>query len=292
MHWGNENGPLDQPRRGTNQESNINASSNIEPVKSELTRIANAVYTAYRELPKDYDGHIHVGKGASGSQTSKIDKFAEDVILKYLDEEEIGLNVLSEEAGFIDRGGSQVLVVDPIDGTLNCTRGVPFFSVSLAIGKSKLSDCDHALVRNLSTGDTYFARRGGGAELNGHRIGISKFDKDEGMFIIYNNKDSAPGTDRVRRMASKVRSFGAASLEMCLVAQGAAQALYMNCAKFQRMIRVIDIAASCLILREAGGEVVDLSGDKLDMEFDLKDRKNFLAYGDPMVKEMVLRGSE
>lgn len=281
--------PLDPD---TISESNINDSSNIEPVKTELTRIANAVYTAYRELPKDYDGHIHVGKGASGSQTSKIDKFAEDIILKYLDEEEIGLNVLSEEAGFIDRGGSQVLVVDPIDGTLNCTRGVPFFSVSLAIGKSKLSDCDNALVKNLFTGDTYFARRGGGAELNGHRIAISKYDRDDGMFIIYNNKDSAPETDRVRQMASKVRSFGAASLEMCLVAQGAAQALYMNCAKFNRMIRVIDIAASCLILREAGGEIVDLEGNKLEMEFDLQDRKNFLAYGDPKVKELVLRGSE
>jgi fructose-1,6-bisphosphatase/inositol monophosphatase family enzyme len=56
------------------------------------------------------------------------------------------------------------------------------------------------------------------------------------------------------------------------------------------MIRVIDIAASCLILREAGGEVVDLEGNKLDMEFNLQDRKNFLAYGDPRIKEMVLRG--
>jgi len=272
------------------RESNINDPPNIEPVKQELTRIANAVHAAYHELPKDFGGHIHVGMGASGSATSKIDKFAEDVILKYLDDEEIELNVLSEEAGFIDRGAKSVLVVDPIDGTMNCTKGIPFFSVSLAIGKSKLSDCDFALVKNLSSGDTYFARRGGGAELNGHRIGVSKYDGDDGMFIIYNNKDSASETENVRKLSSRVRSFGAASLEMCMVAEGAAQALYMNCAKFQRMIRVIDIAASCLILREAGGEVVDLEGKKLEMEFNLQDRKNFLAYGDPRIKEMVLRG--
>ena len=272
------------------RESNINDPPNIEPVKQELTRIANAVHAAYHELPKDFGGHIHVGMGASGSATSKIDKFAEDVILKYLDDEEIELNVLSEEAGFIDRGAKSVLVVDPIDGTLNCTKGIPFFSVSLAIGKNKMSDCDFALVKNLSSGDTYFARRGGGAELNGHRIGVSKYDGDDGMFIIYNNKDSAPETEKVRRLSSRVRSFGAASLEMCMVAEGAAQALYMNCAKFQRMIRVIDIAASCLILREAGGEIVDLEGKKLEMEFNLQDRKNFLAYGDPRIEEMVLRG--
>jgi len=259
-------------------------------VKAELTKIAEEVYRRYRELPHDYDGHVLVGKGASGSSTSKIDKFAEDAILGFLDDQEIDLNVLSEEAGFIDRGGTRTLVVDPIDGTLNCTKGIPFFSVSLAIGKEKLSDCDFGLVKNLFTGDTYFARRGGGAELNGHRIGVSKYDGDEGIFILYNNKDSAPETDRLRKIASRVRSFGAASLEMCMVAQGAAQALYMNCTNFNRMIRVIDIAASCLILREAGGEVCDLEGNRLEMAFDLKDRKNFLAYGDPRLKELVLRG--
>jgi fructose-1,6-bisphosphatase/inositol monophosphatase family enzyme len=54
------------------------------------------------------------------------------------------------------------------------------------------------------------------------------------------------------------------------------------------MIRIVDIAASCLILREAGGEVTDLQGGKLDMEFSLDDRRNFLAYGDPKIKELVL----
>src|SRR4030043_255266 len=162
--------------------------------------IANEVYSAYMEPPKDYDGHVLVGKGASGSATSKIDKFAEDAILEYLDSEDIKLNVLSEEAGMIDRGAKETLVVDPIDGTLNCTRGIPFFSVSLAVCSKNMSDCSFALVKNLSSGDTYFARRGGGAELNGHRIGVSKYDKDEGMFIIYNNKDSAPETDQVRMM--------------------------------------------------------------------------------------------
>jgi fructose-1,6-bisphosphatase/inositol monophosphatase family enzyme len=259
-------------------------------VKSELTKIADAVYSAYKELPKDYDRHVLVGKNASGSMTSKIDKFAEDAILGYLDDQDIGLNVLSEEAGYIDRGGTRTLVVDPIDGTLNCTRAIPFFSVSLAVGRRRLSDCDFGLVKNLASGDTYFARRGGGAELNGHRIGVSKYERDDAVFIMFDGVDAAPESEKVKMLAHRIRTLGCASLEMCLVAQGAAQAHYMNCANFDRMIRVIDIAASCLILREAGGEVVDLEGNKLDMDFDLQDRKNFLAYGDPTIREMVLRG--
>lgn len=258
-------------------------------MKAELTKIAEEVYRRYKELPKDYDGHVLVGRGASGSATSKIDKFAEEAVLEYLEDKDIKLNVLSEEAGFIDRGGQRTLVVDPIDGTLNCTRGIPFFSVSLAVGRSRLSDCDFALVKNLYSGDTYYARRGGGAELNGHRIAVSRYDRDDSVFIMFDGVDAAPESERVKQLASRVRTMGCASLEMCLVAQGAVQAHYVNCTNFSRMIRVVDIAASCLILREAGGEVVDLEGKKLDLGFDLQDRKNFLAYGDPRIKELVLR---
>ena len=259
-------------------------------MKTELTKIADEVYSAYKELPKDFDRHVHVGMGASGSSTSAIDKFAEDAVLELLDAEDIKLNVLSEEAGYIDRKAEKTLVLDPIDGTLNCVRGIPFFSVSMAIGTKTMNDCDEALIKNLFTGDTYYARRGRGAEMNGHRIGVSKYDRNDAVFLMFDGVDAAPESERVKLMASRVRTMGCASLEMCLVAQGSAQAHYMNCANFKRMIRVIDIAASCLILREAGGEVVDLEGKKLEMEFNLQDRKNFLAYGDPRIKEMVLRG--
>lgn len=259
-------------------------------MKAVLNGIADEVMRRYKELPKDFAGHVRVGRGASGSSTSKIDKFAEDAVLNYLDEKKIDLNVLSEEAGFIDRGGKKVLILDPIDGTLNCTRGIPFFSISLAVATSRMGDADFALVRNLYTGDTYFARRGGGAELNGHRIAVSKYDRDDAVFLMFDGLDAAPESETVKKHATRVRTLGCASLEMCLVAQGAVQAQYMNCTNFRRMIRIVDIAGSALILREAGGELVDLEGNKLDMELSLDDRKNFLAYGDPKVKELVLRG--
>jgi len=259
-------------------------------VKAILTKIADEVTRKYRELPKDFDGSVEVGKGASGSATSKIDKYAEDAVLAFLDDEKVPLNVLSEEVGYVDRGAKQTLVLDPIDGTLNCLRRIPFFSVSLAVGKSRLTDCDHALVRNILSGDTYYARRGGGAEMNGHRIAVSDYSRDDAVFVVFDGMDVDGETERVRRLARRVRTLGCASLEMCLVAQGAVQAHYMNCTNFRRMIRVVDIAASTLILREAGGEIVDLQGGKLDMAFDLNDRKNFLAYGDPKLKELVLRG--
>ena len=259
-------------------------------MKATLLKIADEVMRTYRELPKGFKGDVSVGMGASGSHTSKIDKVAEDAVLDFLEKEEVKLNVLSEEVGFVDKGGKKTLVLDPIDGTLNCNRGIPFFSVSLAVCSKSMADCDFAVVRNLYSGDTYTARRGGGAELNGKRIAVSKYDRDDSVFLMFDGVDAAPESENVKLLANRVRTLGCASLEMCLVAQGAVQAHYMNCTNFRRMIRIVDIAASSLILREAGGDVCDLMGNKLDMKLSLQDRKNFLAYGDPKVKELVLRG--
>jgi fructose-1,6-bisphosphatase/inositol monophosphatase family enzyme len=258
-------------------------------VKAELSRIADEVMRKYHELPMDFAGHVKVGRGASGSETSAIDKFAEDAVLEHIEREGVELNVLSEEIGYVDRGAKRTLVLDPIDGTLNCTHGIPFFTVSLAVCTKTMSDCDFALVKNLYTGDTYYARRGGGATLNDHRIAVSKYVQDDSIFIIYDGRDAAPETDRIRKIPSRIRTMGCASLEMCLVAQGAVNAHYMNCGNPRRMIRVVDIAASTLVLREAGGELCDLEGNKYDVSLSLDDRKNFLAYGDPVVKELVLR---
>lgn len=77
-------------------------------------------------------------------------------------------------------------------------------------------------------------------------------------------------------------------MEMALVAQGRFDAYYFNTEVYEKGIRVVDIAASALILREAGGDIVDLKGRRLDMPFDLSARSNFLAYGDPRVKELML----
>jgi fructose-1,6-bisphosphatase/inositol monophosphatase family enzyme len=74
---------------------------------------------------------------------------------------------------------------------------------------------------------------------------------------------------------------------MCLVAGGMADGFYFNCRDQRKKMRIVDIAASALILREAGGEVYGIDGGILDMKFSLNDRVNFLAVGEPSMKEMM-----
>jgi fructose-1,6-bisphosphatase/inositol monophosphatase family enzyme len=106
--------------------------------------------------------------------------------------------------------------------------------------------------------------------------------------LFYLGRFVHPRTFELVKHSSRVRAIGCASLEMTLVAQGRFDAYYFDAEEREKGIRIIDIAASALILREAGGEIVDLEDRALDMPFDLKARSNFLAYGDARAKEVLL----
>ena len=85
-----------------------------------------------------------------------------------------------------------------------------------------------------------------------------------------------------------MRSLGAASLDLCAVAAGQADAYYLNFQPADRSLRVMDIAAGVLILREAGGEAYDIVGNVLNMPLSLMVRENVMAVGSRAVLEMML----
>ena len=198
------------------------------------------------------------------------------------------MNVLSEECGWIDRHQESTLVIDPIDGTHNSSLGVPLYSVSLALGKGSLCGVEECVVRNVVNDDVFYAKKDEGSYLNGRRLKVRGFNRDVPALLVYMGRYASPHTIDMIKRSGRIRALGCASLEMCLVAQGKFDAYYFNSEVYQKSIRVIDIAASALILRESGGDIVDLSGKRLDMPFDLASRSNFLAYGDIAAKEAML----
>ena len=213
-----------------------------------------------------------IGVGADGSPTSFIDQVAEDVALNILEKSEVKVNLLSEEKGFVNFGGTYVFVLDPVDGTRNAYRGIPFYSVSLAIGTSKISDIEYGIVKNIPTGDIFTAEVHQGAFLNNARIRVCEMPSAEMLSSISLGKNY---TSRAGLLSKKgnVRSFGSASLEMCMVAISALDYYFVG----RDILRVVDIAAATLIVREAGGFVKTMTGDDLDMEFDLAGRTSVLA---------------
>jgi fructose-1,6-bisphosphatase/inositol monophosphatase family enzyme len=235
------------------------------------------VDAVYRKIKRAKSTEFHkfgsnIGIGADGTVTKYIDKIAEDAAINYLEKSKLNVNILSEEIGFADNGAEYTFVLDPIDGTRNAYRGIPFYAISLAIGKSKISDVEYGIVKNVPTGDIFTAEKGFGAYLNKNKIGVPNVPDTELCSSLALGKNFDKITISLARK-EKVRSLGSASLEMCMVALGALDFYVVG----KEYIRVVDIAASTLILREAGGIVKNILGEQLDLPFNLDERTSVVA---------------
>ena len=250
-----------------------------------LKEMALAVEGVMAEHSSSSDAFDTIGIGADGTETLRIDQLAESAILDIVEATGERLNVLSEEIGWLDRGAKHSLVVDPIDGTYNASVGIPFYSVCLAVGNRHFSDVEEALVYNLLSGDEYYAIKGKGATLNGRTIRTRPYKAKDSLYVLYSGNTASDRAHSLTKVPRRVRSLGSAALEMCLVAQGCADLFFQD----GYPLRITDLAAPGLIVREAGGELFTSACELLEMRISLEDRKEILAVGDPTALEDLYR---
>jgi fructose-1,6-bisphosphatase/inositol monophosphatase family enzyme len=232
-----------------------------------------------------------VAMSAAGAPTEELDRLAEREVLRTLELEGVDWNVVSEEIGVVDRGGARTLVVDPIDGTSNALRQFPFSSLSLGLGGSDLESIDVGLVRDLDRGTTYWAERGRGAFRDGRPI-RTRARRPKGEVVLLNLGTHA--SERAVRLAARtrrVRSLGCASLELMMVAQGAADAYLFENTEAGRNLRATDIAGAYRIVLEAGGGLSTAAGEPLGpFPLRLEDRTSVFAWGDAELGRAFARG--
>lgn len=212
--------------------------------------------------------------GADGTPTEKIDEVAENAALSVLEADGRSMRFVSEELGekIIGKKPEFTFVLDPIDGTFNAVNNIPFFCVPVAIGSSDLSDIRYGYVKNLVNGDIYLAEKGKGAFQNNRKIQVSSLSQLSELSVIsYSLRPHAVvvNNHNVRR----VRTFGCAALELCYIASGIFDAFI----DMRGMLRITDIAASKLIVEEAGGRITDGNGKPLSTPLDVKKRINMIA---------------
>ncbi len=163
-----------------------------------------------------------------------------------------GMGVLSEESGLTDPGASVVVVVDPVDGSTNASRRIPWFATSLCAVDA--AGPVAAVVRNLATGDLYLATRGGGATRNGVPIQPSRVtDLQDALVGLSGYPPRYLGW-------RQYRALGAAALDLCAVADGTLDG-YLDCSGDAH--GVWDYLAGLLVCQEAGAVVVDALGRDL-----------------------------
>ena len=231
-----------------------------------------------------------VGIGASGDKTLLADKVAEDELMKTL----LGVpgtKVLSEEAGFQgDPDGDTLAVVDPLDGSSNFARRIPFYCTSVAmIEGNTLEDVKVGVVRDLVTGDVYHAVRGRGTRRNGAAVHASRVAQVShaviGVDVSRGGSELAALLAHLIGAASRQVHFGANALELSYVSDGTIDAFV----DIRGKIRITDLAAAYLVAAEAGAEITDAQGNELEAVLDLKHRLSFVASANMRLHKEILR---
>lgn len=192
---------------------------------------------------------------------TKIDKEAEQAIISKIKQSYPDHAFYGEESGKQGDDETFTWIIDPLDGTTNFIKGIPHFSVSIALlHKGRL---DQAVVFDPIRGELFTASKGAGAQLNGYRIRASKAkDLDQtilGTAFPFKQPEQleqyTQQFTQIFRKAGDIRRSGSAALDMAYVAAGRLDGYW------ERGVQPWDIAAGELLVREAGGLVTDFSGN-------------------------------
>lgn len=255
-----------------------------------LKEASKRVFENVKELAGTNEAAGNYGTGAGGDISRKIDIVAEKTVLDYLKEISFECIVLGEECGRVELSNNPkgFLIMDAIDGSANAVRGVPFFCCSLAFAtEDKISSITDGVVTDLTSGDTYWASKGKGTFLNGKKIHVQK---DEPIYRVVGINLSGATPEQVKKIQpilkshNHTRHFGANALEMALFSKGLMD-IFID---IRKKIRVQDMAAGYLLIKEAGGLILDEKLNPLDGSLSYKTRLSFIAAANKKILDDVL----
>lgn len=218
-------------------------------------------------LKIDYKGRINL--------VTEADRLAEKVIITTIANHFPEHQILSEETPFIAGQSDFKWIIDPLDGTTNFVHGFPFFAVSIGLEYQK--ELLLGIVHVPLTGETFSAFRNQGAFLNGKPIRVSRIEKLSGSllatgFPYEENVSFKRNFDFFRQiypLTQGVRRAGSAAIDLCYTACGRFDAFW------ELDINAWDVAAGALIVREAGGKLINMDGS----QFSIYDRQILATNG-------------
>lgn len=259
--------------------------------------------------------------GADGTPSKLIDLIAEDEVIEVLKETKKPIILISEEIGtikinygedylnieelrqdpnknvnsdeFYSTDESQIIfLVDPLDGTSNAVKNIPSFGISIAIAEHKpgdglpsLNDVQMGFIKNFATGDIYETINGKYALVNGESTkpsDITDLDKASLGAFIYGTKFTKIHkiVEHIRRM----RILGSVAIELVYVGIGKYDAFL----DIRGNIRIMDIAAAQLFVKESGAIISDNKGNLVNGTLTLDSRTSIVATGTDELHDKIL----
>jgi myo-inositol-1(or 4)-monophosphatase len=241
----------------------------------ELCRASVAdVKVVLAEMPTREERERVIGRGEGGDDTGALDEAAEAATLRHFEGADV--RIVSEEVGFRGNGRFTVLV-DPIDGSQNAERGIPYFCLCVAVAEGEtIDDVFFGYVYDFGAQEEWYAVRGGGAFLDGKPLTGAPKDYIE-MLSLEATRASLVGESLalLAPLTDRVRVMGAQALTYCHMAAGRTDAVV--CLKPSR---AVDFAAAQLIVRERGFAIELFDDPPIGAApLDLKARSRVVAAG-------------
>jgi myo-inositol-1(or 4)-monophosphatase len=249
-------------------------------------RAAQGLREVLADHPTSRERVVETGeRGGGGDRTLVIDAQAEDAVfgeLERLHADGARFTAVSEERGYVDFGDPAVLVViDPIDGSMNAKRGLTHHALSIAVADGPtMADVAFGYVYDLGPGEEWRAIRGLGAFLNDEPLANPQPERRrrDGRLELVAIESADPrwlaaSSDALVRVTGRLRAIGSIAVSMCQVAATRVDGMasLWNC-------RAVDAAASQLIVRESGGYVAFTAMDEpLGAPLDLEPRSPVVA---------------
>lgn len=191
---------------------------------------------------------------------TNIDHLSEEYLLSQIRSSHPEHRIVTEESGIFEGSQQGCWYIDPLDGTVNFTHGIPFYSISLAY--SEHNEILLGVVYDPLRDECFSAEKGKGAWLNGIPIRVSTIDQlINSMLVTGFPYDKGVATEdnfgnflHLNKKSQGVRRFGSAALDLCYIGAGRMEAYW------ELKMSPWDIAAGTLIVQEAGGVVTGLDG--------------------------------
>lgn len=211
---------------------------------------------------------IQVKEKGRNDYVTEVDLRAEEIIVEILTEAYPDYGILSEEGGLMKENEDTFWIIDPLDGTKNYIHGVPHFSISIAL--SVKAEIHHGMIYDPIREEVFAASKGAGAFLNQRRLRVSEQSTLPGALIgtgfPYREQaqlDQYLG--QLKRILSKVggvRRTGSAALDLAYVAAGRYDGFW------ETGLKIWDVAAASIIVKEAGGIISDYDGKEQTFKAD------------------------
>ena len=226
----------------------------MKSISANLNIMMKATEKASKVLIRDFGEveNLQVSNKGPKDFVTNSDVKVEKIIIEELNKARPNYSILSEETGIQkNKDNNNTWIIDPIDGTINFLHGVPHFAISIALKSN--NEIVSGIIYDPIKDEMFYAEENNGAFFNNQRIRVSKKNKIEDCLFVTGNK--------IKIIPDLIfRKTGSAALDMAYVAAGRYDGY------FQYDIKLWDIAAGIVIVKEAGGIVseIDLSNNYIE----------------------------